>query len=414
MSGRRRILHADMNNFYASVECLYHPEIRRYPVAVCGDPVSRRGIVLAKNLLAKRLGIKTGWPIWQAKQLAPDLVTVPPDFKKYLRFSRLARSIYADYTDQIEPFGIDECWLDVTATPIRPELLADTLRQRIKAELGVTVSVGVSFNKIFAKLGSDLKKPDATTLIPYESYQQIVWPLPIRDLLYVGRATERKLQGLGIETIGELALTDPQILQRRLGKWGQVLRLFARGQDTDPVRRLGEGIQIKSIGNGTTCPRDLENDGEVRLVLTVLAESVAARLRECGLECSGVQVYVCDKELFSLTRQQKLAQPSCLSGELLRTGMELFGKCHQWPVPVRGLGLRGYDLVTAGKHIQLSLFDHRAEDRLRQVRLAQTVDGLRERFGRDALVRASALLDKKLTGFDPKEDHVIHPLSYFR
>ena len=226
----RTILHVDMNNFYASVECLYRPEIRHLPVAVAGDPLNRHGIILAKNMIAKKLGIKTGEAIWEAKLKAPNLVTVPPDFSKYLKFSRLARQILYDYTDQIEPFGIDENWIDVTGSKLlcgNGSEIANSIRSRIKEELGITVSIGVSFNKIFAKLGSDMKKPDAVTVIPHDKFKDIVWPLPVSELLYVGRSTQRKLNSRGVLTIGDLANYPVEYLVSTLGKWGEILSLFA-------------------------------------------------------------------------------------------------------------------------------------------------------------------------------------------
>lgn len=414
----RSILHIDMNNFYASVECLYRPEIREFPVAVAGDPLNRHGIILAKNMIAKKLGVTTGEAIWQAKIKAPGLVLVPPDYKKYLRFSRMAREIYYEYTDQVEAFGLDENWCDITNSlsvfKSGPAAIADTIRQRVKEELGVTVSVGVSFNKIFAKLGSDMKKPDATTVIPYERFKEIVWPRPVAELLYVGRSTQRKLQDVAVSTIGDLARTDVEILQRKLGKWGEILWLFANGMDTAPVRKIGEAEQIKSIGNGTTCPRDLTTDQDVKLVFMVLAESVAARLRDCGVKCQGVQVFLRDNNLNSISRQKKMEYPCCTSAPLIHTAMDLFHQNWRWQRPLRSLGLSAIYLVTANKHIQLSLFDDTAERLLVQEQVAKTVDNIRFRYGHNAVLRACALLDTKLTGFNPKEDHTIHPYSYFR
>ncbi|MBP1763246.1 MAG: polymerase [Firmicutes bacterium] len=268
MNLARTILHVDLNNFYASVECLYRPELRNFPVAVTGDAEARHGIILAKNQLAKLAGVTTGEAIWQARQKCPRLICLPPDFRKYLRFSRLARTIYADYTDQIEPFGIDEAWLDVTGSiqlfGTGPEI-ADTIRQRLRSELGITASIGASYNKIFAKLGSDMKKPDATTVITAENFRNIVWPLPAGELLYVGRSTQRKLKSRFINTIGDLAKADPRNLRLLLGVWGETLRQFANGLDTSPVRLSGEESIIKSIGNSTTTPRDLVNEysGEI-------------------------------------------------------------------------------------------------------------------------------------------------------
>ena len=414
----RSILHIDMNNFYASVECLYKPEIRNFPVAVAGDPLNRHGIVLAKNMIAKKLGVTTGEAIWQAKLKAPGLVLVPPDYKKYLRFSRLAREIYYQYTDQVEAFGLDENWCDITdSLPMLkadPVAIADSIRQRVKDELGVTVSVGVSFNKIFAKLGSDMKKPDATTAIPYDRFKEIVWPRPVGELLYVGHATERKLRDIAVNTIGDLARIDIEILQRKLGKWGEILWLFANGLDTAPVRKIGESEQIKSIGNGTTCPRDLKNEQEVKLVFTVLAESVASRMRDCGVKCRGVQVFFRDNNLMSISRQKLLEYPCCTSSPLIGAAMDLLRKNYRWITPLRSIGLSAINLVTADRHIQLSLFDDTVEKLMVQEQIERTVDDIRFRYGRDAILRASALLDPKLTGFNPKEDHTIHPYSYFR
>ena len=405
-----------MNNFYASVECLYRPEIRDFPVAVAGDPLNRHGIILAKNMLAKKLGVKTGEAIWQAKLKAPNLVTVPPDFRKYLKFSRLARQILYDYTDQIEPFGIDENWIDVTGSKLLcgdGSAIANSIRQRIKEELGITVSIGVSFNKIFAKLGSDMKKPDAVTVIPHDKFKDIIWPLPVSELLYVGKSTQRKLTSRGIMTIGDLANYPVDLLVDMLGKWGEVLSLFANGKDTAPVRKLNEASAVKSIGNGTTCPRDLTCNQDVALVFTVLSESVAARLRDYGLKCTGVQVYLRDNELHSLTRQKKLTKPTYLSTDILHAGMELLVQNYSWQKPLRSIGIRAIDLVTENSFMELSLFDDN-DKLIQQENLAHTIDALRSRFGHDIVLKASCLLDTKLTGFNPKEDHTIHPVSYFR
>ena len=412
----RSIIHVDMNNFYASVECLYRPEIRHLPVAVAGDPLNRHGIILAKNMIAKKMGVKTGEAIWEAKQKAPGLITVPPDFQKYLRFSRLAREILYDYTDQIESFGLDENWADITGSLGifgSPEAIAEDIRQRVKDELGVTVSIGVSFNKIFAKLGSDYRKPDAITYITPDNFKSLVWPLPSSTLLYVGKATERKLTSIGITTIGGIAKYPLDVLTQLLGKWGEVLWLFANGKDSSPVRKIDESAAIKSIGNGTTCPRDLTTKEDIKLVFMVLAESVAARLRDYGLKCTGVQIMVRDSKLYYMTRQSKLLKPTNLSDDILNKAMELFNNNYDWWRPVRALGLSGINLVTEHSGIELSLFEDPEKD-VQKENLARVVDGLRKRFGHDAVLRAAALLDSKLTGFNPKEDHTIHPVSYFR
>ena len=412
----RYILHVDMNNFYASVECLYRPEIRHLPVAVAGDPLNRHGIILAKNMIAKRLGVKTGEAIWEAKQKAPKLVTVPPDFAKYLKFSRLARDILYDYTDQIEAFGLDENWADVTGSLSlfgNAHDIAELIRKRVKDELGITVSIGVSFNKIFAKLGSDYKKPDAITDIMPDNFKSLVWPLPASDLLYVGKATSRKLTSIGITTIGGIAKCPKDVLCRKLGKWGEVLWLFANGLDTAPVRLLGQEAAVKSVGNGITCPRDLTADEDVQLVFTVLAESVAARLRDYNLKCTGVEIQIRDKNLYYMTRQQKISRPTFLSSDIIAAAMQLFSANYRWFYPVRAVALRGINLVTADTLVELSLFEDESKN-LAAENLARTIDGLRKRFGHDSILRASSLLDRNLTGFNPKEDHTIHPVSYFK
>ncbi len=410
----RTVLHVDLNNFYASVECLYRPELRGLPVAVTGDVAARHGIILAKNNLAKGCGVKTGEVIWQAKQKCPGLVCLPPDFRKYLRFSRLARAIYADYTDQIEAFGIDEAWLDVTGS-VRlfgdGAAIADAIRRRLREGLGVTASVGVSFNKIFAKLGSDMKKPDATTVITAGNFRELVWPLPVGELLYVGRSTKSRLANRAVYTIGDLAGREVKALRLLLGVWGETLWHFANGLDDSPVRRSGEEGFIKSVGNSTTTPRDLLSEEDVRLIVFVLAESVAARLRRHGLKCRTVAVSVRDAELFSFERQGKLAAPSCVSSDIAARAMGLFREHYGWEKPIRSIGVRGAELVTADSLTQLDLF---AADTADREALERTVDGIRQRFGPYSVQRCAMLQDRALTGFNPKDDHVIHPISFFR
>ena len=316
----RTVLHVDCNAFYASVECLYHPELRTRPVAVGGEAEKRHGIILAKNQQAKICGVTTGEALWQARQKCPDLVILPPDYGKYIRFSRLCREIYGDYSPQVESFGLDECWLDVTGTPrlaaLGPRLLAEEIRERVKEELGITVSVGVSYNKIFAKLGSDYRKPDAVTVFGRESMREKIWPIDVAELLYVGRATERKLRAFGVSTIGELALTPVEWLQGWFGKWGLMLHCFANGLDSSPVARTGEESIIKSIGNSTTTPRDLTCEQDADIIFWMLCESVAARLREGGFRCRTVQISLRTNELFCFERQMKLPEPTCLAAEL--------------------------------------------------------------------------------------------------
>lgn len=409
----RIILHADCNNFYASVECLYHPELRGKPLAVAGDPEARHGIVLAKNNEAKKFGVKTGNPLWLAKQLCPDIVFVPPTFQRYLKFSQKVREIFLRYTDQVESFGLDESWLDVTGSSRlfgEGKKIADELREKIKYELGITISVGVSYNKIFAKLGSDLKKPDATTQISREHFREIVWPLPVGDLLYVGPATERKLCSSGIRTIGALATAPKEYLNATLGKFGTMLWVFANGYDLSPVAPFHAQPQIKSVGNSTTTPRDLVTDQDVKITLYILCESVAERLREQNLQCATVQVYLRYNDLLSCERQMKLETPVCNSKGIFLAAYKLYKENRIQEKPIRSIGVRGCDL-SLYENIQTSFFSE-IESSHKQDNLEQAMDDIRRRFGHFSIQRGVSLSDKTLSQLDPKHDHVIHPVSF--
>ena len=411
----RIILHSDCNSFYASVECLHHPEIREKPVAVGGDIEQRHGIILAKNQLAKQFHVSTGEAIWQAKQKCPELIVLPPDFPLYLRFSRLARDIYLDYSSRVEPFGLDEAWLDITSRENQKdkgEKTAQEIRKRIREELGITVSIGVSYNKIFAKLGSDYRKPDAVTLITKENYRQIAWPLPLSDLLYVGPATKRKLNGFGVHTIGELAQTPVEILRSKFGKIGDVLWCFSNGLDSSPVADFQNQPVVKSIGNSTTAPRDLERDEDVKMILYVLADSVARRLREQGLKGRTIHISVRDNSLFSFTRQKSLLSYTNLTGEIAGEALSLFREHYQWKRPVRSIGISVSDLEAGTICSQTSLFCDEVK-REKVERLDKALDRLKARFGTFAVQPAVLLKDRKLSGFDPKNDHIIHPVGYF-
>lgn len=411
----RVILHSDLNNFYASVECLYNPELRGKPVAVAGDPEARHGIVLAKNYPAKACGIQTGDPLWMAKQKCPDIVFTPPHYDRYMQFSQIAREIYSEYTDQVEPYGLDECWLDVTGSIALfgdGRAIADDVRRRIRQELGVTASVGVSYNKIFAKLGSDMKKPDATTVITSERFREIVWPLPVSDLLYVGRATHAKLKRYCIKTIGDLAAADQRFLQRLLGQNGLMLWRFANGLDTSPVSNIGAKSLIHSIGNSTTAPRDLVTDEDIKITLYVLCESVSARMREYGFVCDTVQLGVRDNELQSYERQGKLSYPNRTAKALFEKAFELYKRNHSSGKPVRSLSVRACRL-SVQENEQLSLLPDVAAIQ-KQEELENTVDTLRSRFGPFSVRRGILLADRQLSDLNPKDDHVIHPESFFK
>ena len=411
----RHILHCDMNAFYASVEVQRHPELREKPVAVCGSQEERHGIVLTANYVAKPRGVKTGMAIWQARQVCPDLVMLPPDMAEYIRISRYAREIYEDYTDQIEPFGLDESWLDVTGSVGLfgdPMTIAREISARIKFELGITASIGVSDNKITAKLGSDYKKPDAITRIGRDNYKKVIYPLPVEDLLYVGPATSKKLRAIGISTIGRLAECPVDVLVRRLGKMGAVLHTFANGRDISPVQRSDHIPNIKSVGNSATTPRDLETEEDVKLMLYLLAESVCSRMRELASRCTVVEIYVRDTELCSIVRQRKIPAPSCSSQELAKVGLDLFRRHYRWEKPVRSIGLRGAGLVEAQGTVQLSLYQ---EDQRRNKweQIDAAVDRLRQRYGYMSIRRAIVDSDPLLGRINVKDGHTVHPVGYF-
>ena len=411
----RTILHSDLNNCYASIELLHRPELRGKPVAVGGDVEARHGIILAKDSLAKKAGIKTGEAIWQAREKCPGLVVVPPNFDLYSRFCRRARRIYGDYSDRVQPFGMDECWVDITGTERingSGETVANILRRRIKEELGLTISVGVSFNKIFAKLGSDYKKPDATTSITKENFREIVWPLPAEDLLNVGPATQKKLARYGINTIGAIANMSPDGLQNILGTMGLMLHRFANGYDDSPVLPEGEESIIQSVGNGITAIRDIVSSEDAKIVLLGLSESVAARLRRSGLVSSCVVLSVRDSRLLGYERQTRLDVATDQAKELYRTALALLHTNHNWATPVRALGVRATCLSGAnGLQVQYSMFRD-DESREKNRRIERTMDQLRGRFGNKVIQRGVMLLDKELGAFDA-ERHTIHPVGYF-
>lgn len=405
----RTILHSDLNNFYASVECVYDPSLKKYPIAVCGSPDERHGIVLAKNMPAKTAGVHTGEAIWEAKEKCPGLKIIPPDFRKYVRFAKMMREIYAEYTEYVEPFGLDEAWLDVTAHPMGGEAIADELRRRAREELGLTLSVGVSFNKIFAKLGSDMKKPDATTIITPDNFRDKVWPLPAEDLLYVGPATRRKLRERNIRTIGQIAQCSPGILVSMLGKCGEMLWSFANGLENSAVRAMGDAAMLKSVGNSATTPRDLVCDQDARMVVTVLSESVAERLRDHGLCGSVIELSVRDCDLNTFTRQRKIHQPTALASEIIPCAMDLFQENYHWERPIRSMGVCVSALQLMDGDCQLSMFPSRHGERLYE--LEETVEDIRRRFGHYSILRASLISDG-IGEINPRDDHVIFPVGW--
>jgi len=395
----RVILHSDMNSYYASVEALLRPELRGKAVAVCGSTEERHGIVLAKSELAKKYGVKTGMVAFEAKQCCPNLILVPPQYEQYLKYSRLAHDIYYRYTDLVEPYGMDECFLDVTGSGLFGSgmEIAEQIRAATKNELGLTVSVGVSYNKIFAKLGSDMKKPDAITRITEENYREKVWPLPASDLLYVGRATDTKLAKYGIHTIGQLAATDPELLRSWFGVNGLKLWQYANGADTSRVMHKDFVSPVKSIGHGITCTADLENEVEVQKVMLELSQDVGHRLRVHGLAATGVAVYIRGNDLFGLQFQRKLPFKTQLPCEISKAGFNLFCERYHWNTNVRAVCIRAIDLVPQDDVEQLSMFVDTAK-RDRRARLEETVESLRRRFGKHAVTYALLLGDLKMPG----------------
>ena len=388
-NAQRWIIHCDCNSFFASVELLAHPELKNVPVAVCGDPDGRHGIVLAKNEAAKRFGIQTAETIWQARAKCPQLTLLPPHREKYRHFYEVINGIYQEYTARVEPFSIDESWLDVTQGwhlyAASPRELGDLLRRRVREATGLTVSAGVSFNKVFAKMGSDYKKPDATTYIGPENYRELLWPLPARSMLFVGKSAEARLEALGIRTVGDLAAADPARLTAALGKLGADLSRYARGEDRAPVRLWGEQDPIKSVGNSTTFRRDLRGAAELRAGLASLSDEVAGRLRRHGLYAGAVQVTIKDTQLKSITRQKQLPLSTHLAREIEQAAWELVQRSWDLTRPVRLLGVTALALSDEPFAVQQSLFDDAPRVDEKREALEKSLDAIRGRYGKNAI-----------------------------
>ena len=423
----RVILHCDANKYYASVEILDNPALRPYPVAVCGSQEDRHGIVLTANAIAKGFGIQTGMANWQAKQVCPNLIILHPRYERYLHFSRLMRKIYLEYSDRVEAFGLDENWVDLSnpgVTIADGERIANVIRNRVREELGLTISVGVSFNKIFAKLGSDLKKPDATTVIRRDDFREKVWPLPVSELLYVGRQTTKKYADINIRTIGDLARFDSECLRRKFGKTADMLQSYARGVDMTPVMPVSESMAIKSIGNSTTAPSDIENRDDALCIVTILAECVAMRLREHGFRSRNISIAVRNvikhtdgnnRTTTSLdwhSCQHMLGTSTNLAVDIIREAMKLFDERYARMYPFRGLGISCGTLVPESVPVQMDLFGN-AEKKARMEQLERNVDMLRNRFGNNIVQKGIVLIDRKAATLDPKADHTIHPVAMY-
>lgn len=406
----RTILHCDCNCFFASVEMVRDPSLRDVPMAVCGDPDNRHGIILAKNDLAKAAGVVTAETIWKAQKKCPELRLVLPHHDLYAEYSHRVNAIYARYTDMIEPFGIDESWLDVTGSRLlfgSGREIADRLREDVKKELGLTISVGVSFNKIFAKLGSDYKKPDATTEITRENMRDIVYPLPVGDLLFVGNAVENGLKKMAIHTIGELAAADRTVLRNTFGKAGEMLSIYARGEDTDPVKRADDVREVKSVGNGMTFRHDLVSEPEMQTAVCMLADTVAARLRKHQLFCKTVQITVRTASFQNFNRQLTLSAPTALSREIAAAAMELLRKHHLTNAPVRMLTVTAAGLTDEETAPQTTLFDTPTDTaaHTKLKKLENAMDGIRHRYGKAAIGIGSTINNDFFVAGDGKNEN---------
>lgn len=391
----RVILHSDLNAFFASVETVLNPRLADFPMAVCGDPDKRHGIILAKNEKAKKYGVATAETIWAAKQKCPNLVLVPPHHDLYEKYSKEINSIYSEYTDLVEPFGIDESWLDVSGSEKLfgdGKTIAETIRERIKRETGLTVSVGVSFNKCFAKLGSDLKKPDAVSVIDRAHFKEIVWPLPVKDLLFVGRSAAKTLDDMKIKTIGDLASASPDFLSYKLGKLGQTLYAYANGEDNDPVRSIYGAHTVKSVGNGMTFSHDLYGMDELLSGLDAICDAAAARMRAKHVKCTTVQLSIKDENFVTVQRQAPLKAPTYLARELRDAAAEILKNNWNPRLGIRALTVTGTGLVDEDAATQISFFDDEVTDQ-RSEKRERTMDAIREKFGRYSIKSAGTLGD---------------------
>ena len=388
----RIILHSDCNNFFASVECVENPLLWDVPLAVAGDRERRHGIILAKNNIAKAYGIKTAEPIWQALKKCPDLVLVPPRHRLYSEYSKRINKISSDYTDLVEKFSIDESWLDVTGSTGlfgSGKKIADEIRERVKKELGITVSVGVSFNKIFAKIGSDYKKPDATTVISRENYREIVYPLPVTDMIFIGKSASDRLYSADIRTIGDLANSNDALIEKLLGKTGLVILDYARGRDMSPVRPIGYEREIKSIGKGLTFSRDLVGLSDIKKGITVLCDNIAAKMREKCLKCTVVTVHLRDADFKTISRQKHLDKPTYLAKEIEKNAIDLIISNWDLKKPIRMITVTGSGMVSAEIGSQISLFEDAAEKKEEGLELA--IDKIRKTYGRNSIKKANII-----------------------
>ncbi|MDO5713015.1 MAG: DNA polymerase IV [Tissierellia bacterium] len=399
----RVILHCDINSCYASIEARRNPELKRVPMAVGGHVEDRHGIILAKNQIAKKYGVKTGEPIWQADMKCPGLVIIPPDYDEYVRVSKKIQKMYTKYTDQVEPFGMDECWLDCTKSRLlfgTGREIGENIRKEVWENMGLTISVGVSYNKIFAKLGSDMRKPDALTEIRKEDYNTLVAPLPVRNLLGVGRATERKLKKIGIYTIGELGKAPLDLLLERFGKWGRLLHLYATGKEQSPVSIYGTKPPVKSVGHGITMVKDALTSEEVNMVMKELSIAVGHRMRNVGVLAGGVQISIRDGGSLHSKEYQEMISPT-QSGNLLgQAAYQLFQRVHNWELHprIRSITVRAIYLHRDSAPVQPN-FLKKSELAGKLEIVDQVLYNIRDRYGEDSITMGHTLNN----GFFPSQ-----------
>lgn len=401
----RIIIHSDMNSCYASIECSLNPELKGKPVAVGGSVEDRHGIILAKTAEAKKFGVTTGEPIWQAEKKCPGLIIVPPHFDIYAKYSSLARDIYRRYTDKIEPMGLDEAWCDITGSILlfgSVENITNGIREAFKNELGITVSIGVSYNKIFAKLGSDLAGIDEVVTITKENYKDIVWPLSVGSIMGVGRNTAKKLKSYGVHTVGDLANTESDWLKLTFGVTGEDMWRYANGFDSSRVMPDGYAREVKSVGHGVTCREDLTNDEEVWLAFLQLSQDVSKRLKEERLAATSVQISVRDTFLMTRQFQCETGYPTQSAMDISKTALKLFKENYSWVSNVRALSVRAINLCDEDAPMQLDLSgEYKQHDR--QKIIDDTTLALREKFGSDALFNCSVMMESKMPDMKGKK-----------
>ena len=411
----RMILHSDINHCYAQIEEMKYPDLRYVPMAVGGHEEDRHGIILAKNDLAKTYGLKTGETLYSAKQKCPGLLILPPNYGEYMNVTDKVKNIYQCYSDRVESYGLDEAWIDISKST---ELfgsgytIACMIQERIKRELGLTVSIGISFNKIFAKMASDMNKCSGLIEVTKENYQTLIWNLPVEDLFYVGKATKRKLNQYGVQTIGDLASLPIGWMKDHFGKIGELLWWFSNGKDVSDVMLQNYQDPMKSIGNAITAPRDIRTFHDAKVIYYVLVESVASRMRDAELYGNVIQITLRDCDLVWFTRQRKISSFTNLASDIMPVVLSLLNENHNFKKPLRTIGVSVSGLINEHNHTQLNLFKSE-EEQFKQRSLEDVVDNIRYKFGFDKIKRCVCLTEQDISDFNPKADHVIHPISFF-